>query len=247
MTSPFQDALREQLRAAAHRDLSCRRGRRRLRIGAAVAAVAAAIAGVAVLVPSPAAADVEVTIRDGVVEVRLTDLDATAAEVTEAMRDAGLEAETIGTPVGPSLVGRFVAVGFDQGGDAEVEDIRAEDGGLIGFRVPAGWEGRLRIQLGEAADPGEPYGAGSDAFAPGEPLGCKGVLGATLADASSTLDDLEVTFLPHGYVGDPIPLASPDAEPYARWHIVSGRARAADTVLLTVQADPLRHPEERGC
>ena len=109
MTSPFQDALREQLRAAAIRELQRSTRRRRVRIGAAIAAVvAAAVGAVAVLSPSPAAAEVEVRIEDGFVEVRLTDLDATPREVEAAMRERDLEVAVVRVPVGPSLVGRFL-------------------------------------------------------------------------------------------------------------------------------------------
>ena len=246
MTSPFQDALREQLRAAAIRDLQRAPRRRWRRIGAAAVAVVAAVVGaVALLSPSPAGADVEVRIEDGFVEVRLTDLDATPREVEAAMRDRDLEVEVVRVPVGPSLVGRFLGVQVPDVPGRPVETFREEGVGFQGFRVPLGWPGELVVQLGSKAAPGEDYGVGSDAFADDEPLHCEGVQGSTLAAARGALGDLSVRVLPEGFIGGPFALDAPEATEYSSWFIVAARTFSADAVLVQLSEAP--PPREEGC
>jgi hypothetical protein len=245
MTSPFQDALREELLAAARRDLQ-RSPRRRGRIAAAVAALAAAIAGsVAILLPSAASADVEVRVEDGVVEVRVRDLDTTATEVGDALAAKGLPARVVGVSVGPSLVGRFVGVTILADPAQPIEQLSDDGFGFDGFRVHQGWSGQLVVEFGRAARAGERYAVGSDAFADGEPLHCTGVLGATLAVAGATLDDLQVDAVPDGRIGGPLPVGSPDLAPDAGWFVHGARAVAADHVILEIGPDAPAPAEER--
>jgi hypothetical protein len=247
MTSPFQDALREELLAAARRDLQRASRRRRGRIGAAVAAAVASVAGgIAILVPSPAAAEVEVRVDHGVVEVRLKDLDTSADEVRAALSAKGLRARVVGVPVGPSLVGRFVGVEITQDPDQPIERFADDGFGFDGFRVHEGWAGELVLDFGRAAGRGEPYGAGSDAFAAGEPLHCSGTYGASLADAEGRLRRLQVEVVPEGRIGGPLALDAPELAPDADWFVRGARALAADHVLLQIGPTPPDAPAGAG-
>lgn len=184
MTTSFPTSIREQLLAVAHAE---RRRRRRTRVAAALAGVVAAISGGFVaLGSSPAAADVEVTVREGIVTVRLTDLDANPREIGRALRAHHIEAEVREVPTGPSQVGRFLSVGVDPGASRIVN----ETGGgreSSSFTIAEGWDGELTIAIGRRAAPGERYGAGTSAFAEHEPLHCAGVQGRRLAEVEARL------------------------------------------------------------
>lgn len=236
MTSPFKEALREELRAAAVRDLARQTRRRRLRAaaGAAIAAVAAAVGAVTFVGTSPAAADIEVTIRNGQVAVRILDLATTPDEVREAMEEAGLAVDVDGAPVGPSMVGRFIDVRLEIPGDNRIEQLGSDGNSFDGFIIPENWDGDLEIRVGEKADPGEPYAAGADAFADGEPLHCLPLIGRTLNDVRDGLPDLNI--MVRGPGGKPVSLDSPAADEFATWFVTGGRAVSATDVFL--QVDP---------
>lgn len=238
MTSPFQDALREELLQAAHRSV---RRRRRGRISAGVAAITAAVGGsLALLWPSPAAADVEVTIRDGIVEVRIVDLITDPGEVREAMDEAGLDAEVVGAPTGPSAVGRFVGVGLLEGDGGQVDPLGSDAYSFDGFRLPEGWEGTLVISVGVPARPGQDYDFGSNALARGEPFACRPLVGRTVAEARAAgdLEGAAVRVGPTMVSMAPVPLDDPAARPYLDWYIAGADATSADSVQLTVQEAP---------
>lgn len=233
--SPFQSALREELRAAAIRDLRRRRTRRRSGfLASAVAALAAIFGAITVITVDPAAADVEVRIRDGLVEVRIVGEGTTPDEVREAMEDAGLRVVVDGPPVGPSLVGRFVLVQLDDPSAREVEYLDSDGYGFDGFVVPEGWSGRLLIRVGARADGDETYEVGSDAFAAGEPLDCARE-GTMLRDLRTALDELNVTVRAPGLA--PIPLTDQAPGQFADWYVVSASALSAADVLLLVQEE----------
>jgi hypothetical protein len=191
--TPFERALREELVAAARRGPQ----RRRRWLAAAAAAVAAAIAGVAALVwPSPATADVEVTHRNGLVEVRMVDLETTPRRLAQELADAGVDARVHGEPVGPSNVGRLVAVTIDGPDAREVELIDFESHDHQAFRIPERFRGTLVIGVGRQARPGERWTTSSDAFALGEPLHCRDVRGRPLAEVLGEVAGYHVRLFP---------------------------------------------------
>lgn len=248
MTGSWDALLRDELLRATTADLARRRRFRRW-LAAAVAAVVAAVASfLTVLSPSPAAADVVVEVRGNVVEVRVTDLDSTPDDVREAFEKAGLDVEVDGVPVGPSLVGRFVAVGFDADPSAPpVKRIDERAGGFLGFEVPKGWPGTMTISLGQPAAPRDLYFQGSDAFAEGEPLRCVEVRGRTLADAADLLDDFDVTVQRVGVLGVPQSLDGALGSPLADHVVMAAQALSASHVVLQVAAPPTAAPGPQKC
>ena len=245
MTTPFAQALREQLMQAAVRE---QRRRRRTKIGAAVsAALAAIVSSVVLLAPNPAGADVEVTVENGIVEVRLTDLHSSPQDVIDALREKGLTATVDALPTGPSGVGRFVRVHVI--GDVQVTVTPSGRNGnaFTSFTIPEDWEGRLVISLGRAAEPGEAYEAFTDAFAEGEPLHCRGVFGRRIADVVDELEDLTVGIAVYRdgvFVGQ-VPLDEALRRGDGGLVIIGGGALAADHVVLDAEATEPR--AEPGC
>ncbi len=193
MTAPATvDELRQQLVAAAGRE--ARRHRRRP-LAAAIGAALAALSALALLVlPSnPAAADVVVRIRHGVIEVTLVDLEHRPERIEAAARRAGLDVTVRAVPVGSSSVGRFV--GQDSSGPLPPELVRLHDGpaGFRGFALPEGWAGRLQLLVGRPAADDETWARYSDATAPGEALACRAVVGREAAVVADELADAAVS------------------------------------------------------
>jgi hypothetical protein len=262
VTGPFHEALRAELLAAARRDLEAvdgsteperrhrrrrdrrsgrRSGRRPVVVGLAAGLAAAIGVGALVLGQSTASADVEVRVRDSSVVVRVRGHDATAGEIEAAMVDAGLDVEVVGVPVGPSLVGELLNVALDQGGAADVVEEGADGYSFVGFSIPVGWPGTLRVNVGAAAPPGSPYAVSSDAFAEGEPLHCVAGRGRRLRDLAPELRSRPVEVAVHSIQGGPIdPLTAALAGPLADAVVTRADATSPTGVLLTV--DPAATP-----
>ncbi|MEO7573508.1 MAG: hypothetical protein ABIX10_13830 [Acidimicrobiales bacterium] len=197
------------------------------------------VAALALFDPSPAAADVEITVENGRVEVLLTDLTSTPEDVGQAFTDAGLDARIEGLPAGPSNVGRFVQVRIEGGDLQPIERIEEGKTAFMGFSLPEDWNGTLVISLGRPTNNAEPYAVASDAFATGEPLHCGDVLARTIGESVDRLDGLSVRVQPlnEGSLVPPIPLDALDLAKYGAWYVISGSALSQDEVLLQLQID----------
>ena len=237
MTSPFQDALREELRTAAHRSLRRRRWRW---VSAIVAALGAAAGSLVVFWPNPVVADVDVEIRDGWVYVESFEDLTDPEEVRRVLAEAGIDAEVQALPVGPSVVGKFTGFGFLGG---EQDDIVADQVGapVKGFRFREGYTGKLVIGVGVPAEPGQGYEYQSDALAPDEPFECRDIVGMTVADAATAgeLTGATVRLVTEGFAKGPIQLDSPAAQPYLGWYITRALAGSPSDVDLWVRAEPV--------
>lgn len=249
MTTPFERALRDELTAAAEREPPRRRTRlgRRIALGL-VAAIAALLVGVALGPSGPATADVEVTRRDGRVEVILTDAGTDPDELVRAVRRAGFAVELEPVPTGPSAVGRYV--GYFADGDVEDLQVHAGDGTTrSGFSIPEGWAGRLIVREGRPARAGEVYVASTDAFAPGEPLECTALRGEPVRALVGRLDDLTVRVqaMDAGATGPQLTLADAATSDIGSWGVVSALAVSADEVVLRVERDPPTVAADPGC
>ncbi len=190
----FFDSLEAQLGTGLDRATARRRTRRHVlqRAGASALALDAVDAVSVLLQDDAAEAGVSVERRDGLVYVRLIDIEYRPDVIEDAARRAGLDITVDAVPAGPSLVGRFV--GFEQAGEDTgiLEKLDADGPAFAGFAIPAGYEGTLVLQVGRPADGDEPYLLFSNALAEGEPLACTGIVGAAPARASEIAGDRDV-------------------------------------------------------
>ncbi|RSN15310.1 hypothetical protein DMB42_00065 [Nonomuraea sp. WAC 01424] len=159
-----------------------RRARVRLLVLAPVTAALAAVVLTALSALPPGAATsyanaaIAVTQEDGEWVARIKDPLAESAKYTEAFGAVGLDVGIQLVPASPARVGDLVLVeGVRPSGDfrggLEPEGCRVGQAGChLTFRVPAGFKGPVRAQLGRPAAPGEPYQAAARATDPGEML-----------------------------------------------------------------------------
>jgi hypothetical protein len=240
-------ALRDELVRAAVRQH--RRRAARPRIAAAVGAIALATVGglLAVARPSPALADVRVERTGGRVVVTLVDLEHDAHRIEARLRAAGLDVSVTAVPAGPSQVGRFV--GDEPSGEVpgEVRTVGAGRTTFAGFSLPVGWRGSLDLHVGRPARGDEPYAAFADALAPGEPLGCRPLVGRTAGEVAELLaaTQLDVAFAAAD--GAATGLLSPAAlagSGRAGWVVVGADATSRHRVVIRIRegANPVRSP-----
>jgi hypothetical protein len=236
--TPFQLAFRDELLRAAYRQHGQRKS------GLRVALVAVLTAGLAVgtglLWPSPAAADVEVTVEGNTVIVTLRDSNATAEEMVDAFAEHGLNATIARVPTGPSAVGHFVRATIDaQGTDTELP-IESTNDAYATFSLNLSQVRSMVAEFGRPSRPGERYAVFSDAFATSEPLDCKGVLGSTLAKSEPILRNLSVRVEALSDAGQIafLTLAEAVESPYSSWYVTAGTAQAPDDLTLTIRPAP---------
>lgn len=194
---------------------SSQRRRRPLKLGlagaatatAAAALVAALTAGSAVS-PTPADAVSFRTASSGEIVATVTDPFAAQAQLNAAFAKQGLNITVNLVPVSPSIVGTVLYVG----GSTAVSQIQSLQGGHcltggggcpIGLKIPKDFTGRGAITIGRPARRGEEYESATSAFAPGEPLHCSGLLGASVASATPALERDKLTMKWNEVESDP--------------------------------------------
>lgn len=154
---------------------------RRVLVGAPLVAALAAVAlVVSVFMPGSATsyANAAIDVRQEGDEwvARIKDPLAGHEEYAEAFGAVGLNVELQLVPASPARVGDLVlADGVPPSGDfaggLEPEGCRIGQAGChLTFRVPAGFEGQVRAQIGRPAARGERYQAAADATEEGEAL-----------------------------------------------------------------------------
>jgi hypothetical protein len=176
---PFLDELRAELVRAARDEQARRRPRRRLALAAGAAALVAALAALGLLVDRSGSSALAITHDEDGIVVRIADANASPEELARELRAAGIQAQVRAVPVSPSVVGKWV----DIDGVGKHEEIAHS----VDFRLPAGFKGRLRLEVGRPARPGERYALVQGAFRPGEPLRCKGIEGMAPAEAETAI------------------------------------------------------------
>jgi hypothetical protein len=183
------------------------------------------------------------------VEVLLTDLRATPADVADAVTKAGLEARVIGEPAGPSNVGRFVQVRVDGENTTPIQRIQEGVDTFMGFSLPEGWDGTLVIAIGRRARDGEPYTIPSDVFAEREPLHCSGVLGRRLADVAGRLDELRVRVQAFEVeeMGPPVDLSEEVLDEMGALYVARGLGSSPRDVLLQLSSQRPELTTEPKC
>jgi hypothetical protein len=195
MTTPgFFDSLERQLGDGFDRAGHRRASRRRLlqRAGGIAAGVLVLLTAFAfVSRDDPAAAGVSIEQRDGLVYVRLTDVEYRADAIEDAARVAGLDIEVESVPTGPSLIGRFVRASGD-GIVGKLKELDPDGPAFSGFVIPAGFDGSLSLQVGRPSKDGEPYAQYGNALSEGEPLACTGIVGVTPAEAVEIIHERNI-------------------------------------------------------
>ncbi len=247
MTAPFEQALRDELMAAARRPPRRRAPRAALAAVAAVVALAVVIGSSLTRDPTPAGADVEVTHENGRVILRLTDLANTPEEIEAALDPEGFDIRVTAVPVGPSNVGRFVGQVATDADLVDLDFIRVDGVTYLGFSLPEQWDGSLTLLLGRRAGAGEGYATASNAFAPGEPLACSGALGDPLHEVAAHLDGYTITVVDHRRVdaAPQLDLATALAQGLGSEPTTGAVRLSADLIVLSVgtHAPPAEAPE----
>jgi hypothetical protein len=206
---PALDRLGDALEAAVAREQAARaqarRRRRRVRwlgVGLAAAAGLAVLLGVVPrggdgggpLRVDPASAEVTVRDAEDAYVVRIGNVLADPEAVRQALRRHDLDVQIRFLPTSPSLVGRLVAsYGDDQTNRARVRweygKGNSVDSDFLAVRIPLDYRGRLGLDFGRRARPGEQYtSAALSAELPGEALHCAGVAGRRVREVLATLD-----------------------------------------------------------
>jgi hypothetical protein len=133
------------------------------------------------------------TAADGDVIATVVEPFAAQTQLEQAFARRGFDIQVSLVPVSPSLVGTLVYASEEDGADSIQPLLQGPclAGGVgcsVGVRILSSFEGRGYITLGRAARAGEAYASTASAFAPGEPLHCSGLLGATVAQALPRLE-----------------------------------------------------------
>ncbi|GIH79424.1 hypothetical protein [Planobispora longispora] len=165
-------------------------------VGAVMAAVLgpSLVPGGAAGAKSYASAAIDIVQEGGNWVARIKDPLAEHERYREGFESLGLDVTLELVPASPSLVGQPVVPMFHPGApgpsgpagefSAGVEPEGCTPGALgchLAFRIPVGFTGEVRAQLGRPARPGEPYQTGAAATAEGEALEGVTVSGRTVA------------------------------------------------------------------
>jgi hypothetical protein len=192
---------------------------------------------------------------------RIVDPEATKQELEDAFAERGLDVRVVLVPASPGIVGTIGAMYAEgvQGGDVE---IRHEEGACftpgggdqcpVGLKIVNDFDGRLNIEIGRPAAPGEPYAMATEAFAPGEVLHCSGVRGETVRDALPALADRGVRVI-WRTIGKGDDVQGIDPATIADQYVTDSQARAEGEVWIWVwPTRPNFNPKvtamlDRGC
>ena len=232
-SSSWDAALRAELVAAARRQQ--RRRRQRPRRAAAGTAVLVAVAVTALaLRPDEATAEILVERTEDRIVITLLELQEDPHEAEAELRAAGFDVAIELVPAGPSAVGRFV--GTTDSGDLPAELVPAPGSGtsFTTFSLPLDWDGALRLHVGRPARPGEAYLGFSDALAPGEPLACLPLPGASAATAATAVAGRAVDVDFRRFDAPSAPPLRPEElrGPFATWPVLRADAIAPGQVIV---------------
>ncbi len=232
-SSSWDDALRAELVAAARRQQRRRRQRPRRAALGTVAAVLVAVTALA-LRPGEATAEILVERTEDRIVVTLLELQEDPHEAEAELRAAGFDVAIELVPAGPSAVGRFVGTTDSGGLPTELVPAPGSGTSFTTFSLPVDWDGALRLQVGRPARPGEAYLGFSDALAPGEPLACLPLPGASAAEAVAEVADRPVAVDFRRFDAPSTPALGPEElrGPYATWPVLRADAIAPGQVIV---------------
>lgn len=236
---PFLDKLGDQL---AHARVPPAR-KRRLAAGAvlAVAIVAASLA-VQTMRPEPASAGVDVTRRNGQIELRLVDRETDADVIEDAIRRNGLRLQVEEVPVPDGLVGRFVTFAASTNLPPELRLLGTEGNqSFRGFTVPERFESSVTLYVGRPAKQDELYQVPVSAFERGEPLRCSGLFRARVGAALPKLseDDVQVRWQTYTDAGASRELTPRQVrqQPFVDYLLADADSVGPDVVVVLITAD----------
>ncbi len=176
-------------RARSHRGA---RGRRLAGMQALSLAAAAAVLGAIVLVLSlassspPPAAALSFSERDGFVIAKIVNPYASVSEIRRELASNHLHVALRLLPVPPGSVGKVSMIDVNgrpaDGIQPLTQGTCANGPCVVGLKVARGFTGSGYVEIGRAARSGERYASTpiGGAFAPGEPLHCSGLQGASV-------------------------------------------------------------------
>lgn len=186
-------------------------GRRTVGVAAAIA-VAACLAAVAIAIslassPAPPAYALSFSQRDGYVIVRIVNPYASVAELSRELAKNHLHVTLRLLPTSPGSVGHILA--FDSDGTPEDGVQPLQEGHCVngpctvGVKVARDFRGTGAVYIGRPARRGERYASTpiGGAFAPGEPLHCSGLQGASVAKVMPVLDRRGLTVMAWRFTG----------------------------------------------
>lgn len=185
-------------RIAATRWPRARHPRRRTRALGIVALAAAACLALllANTLPSSSPQDayaLSFSESDGYVIARIVNPYASVGELERELAANHLHVSLRLEPVSPGVVGKVISIGVDGSPSNGIQPLlhgRCVNGPCtVGVKVARGFSGSGSVYIGRAARRGEQYVStpiGGD-FAPGEPLHCSGLQGASVAKVTAVL------------------------------------------------------------
>lgn len=192
-------ALSERLNPTrTHNSRAHRRPRMRLAFGAAVVGLATGVTSVVLNTWNPAGtgptAFAVTQSPSGAVAIRVVSTAASAEQMTRQLHDRGINVRIVAQTATPPLVGTWIGWGASEDPSAELTSTLSSQ--MQGYRstieLPAGFDGKITLDVGVPAQPGEKPNVGGlrNALAPGGVLACQQLAGADPQTAERTLQRL---------------------------------------------------------
>lgn len=200
----FFESLERQLGVGFDHTVNRRAHRRRIveRVGGGAFGVVALLAAIVLVTGEEgAAAGVEAETRNGLVYVRLVDIEYDADAIEAAAAREGLDITVEAVPASPSLVGRFVSATTEGEEPGRLEELGRDGPAFSGFAMPASYGGSLVISVGRPARRGEVYLHFGNALSEGESMACSGIAGASPTRALEIVEQRGVDAVWTAYAG----------------------------------------------
>jgi hypothetical protein len=251
----FKDELRDELVAAAYRERAARRATARsprpvqrrwkpspvLLATTAAMVMLGALATTTLLPADPAGADVfAITVIEDRVELAVIDIVVDPGAVVEQVADeAGVDAELVAVPVVSALEGEILGTA-SRGGEVAPELTRDANGVISHITLPAGFDGKLYIEYGRKAEPGELYRY------PVTDESCARLWGQTPAESRAEVDELAASVIYEQVnasegAGVPFSDLAPDSQLVEIFYV------SDDTIIVTYASDIDRQPRHPAC
>ncbi|MFC4119149.1 hypothetical protein [Nonomuraea zeae] len=237
-----------------------RRPRRRVAIPAG-ALLTAAVVAVTWLLPASYAAALDIRQEGGYYVIQIKDLYAAPETYEEQLRSVGLDVSLIVVPASAAFEGQVFPTAPDLNYITDIKGIYPPgpcdklDGCAIGVKIPVGFKGTARIEVGRKAKPGERYHGFTSWDVKGEPLHCVPYRNKTVAEVRTMLRERGVD-IEEFMVFDPTDIKAgyelrksvPD-----RWFVSGGSLHSSELAVVyahakaTPQKSIDRRNQANGC